>query len=424
MIQNRRSLATTALRKDALAILEAGLKAVATDVAVRRAVCCVGNTLQVGKRCYPLDHVHRLYVIAIGKAAADAAAELERILGPRITGGIVLGVKERSYKKLKMRVATHPFPSAQNRKATGEILTLLKEAGEDDLVLVVVSGGGSAMLCSPNELSCDELTRMTKALMARGATIQEMNTVRKHTSVVLGGQLAALAAPATVASLILSDVPGDDLSMVASGPTVRDKTTVADAKAILDTYDLLRVCRLPSCELIETPKDPKIFRRVYNVLIVSNRLALAAMKREAGKRGYRAKIVTHTLSGEASEVGQRLARRVKPGQALLLGGETTVTVRGQGAGGRNQELALGALTAIPDDALVLSCGSDGIDNTPAAGAIADVEVRQSAARCRRSPEAALDDNDSYAFFKVVGGQILTGPLGRNVSDLVIALRKH
>ena len=422
-IKNARSLGTTKLRRDALAVFEAGLRAVHTPSAVRRMVSREGDVLTVGGEREDLSKARNVYVVAIGKAAFDAAKELEKILGDRITDGIVLDVKGGRLKHMTSRVGTHPFPSVVNRRATGEIVALLKEAGEGDLVIMVVSGGGSALLCWPTELTCSDLALLTRAMMAKGATIEELNTMRKHTSDVLGGQAAAIAFPARVIGLIFSDVPSNDLSMVASGPTFLDPTTVEDAQALLNKYDLLRVCRLPSCKLQETPKDPKVFSHVRNVLAVSNEAAAQAMHGEAERRGYRARILSTTLAGEAREVGQRLAREAAPGEAVIAAGETTVTLLGNGGkGGRNQELALGALEDVPEDGLVASCASDGIDNTPAAGAIADARTRASAARKRLDPSAYLARNDSFHFFKAAGAQIRTGVTGMNVSDLMLALR--
>lgn len=421
LIKNFRSLAITPLRKDALMILEAGLKAVETPSALCRSVRLQGEKLIVGRQTYDLRRYRRVFVVAIGKAAFSASKTLETILGKRLTDGIALDVRRGKLKRMASREGSHPLPSMENMKATGEIVALLKDAGAGDLVIAVISGGGSALLCWPTELSCLDMRLLTQTLMSRGATIEEMNTLRKHTSDVFGGQLAALAAPAEVIGLIFSDVPGDDLSVVASGPTVLDLTTIADAKEVLQKYDVLKVCRLPNCNLKETPKDPKIFDRVYNVLVVSNRHALQAMKQEAGRLGYRPRVLSSTISGEASEVGKRLVSRAKPGQALLAAGETTVTVRQHGVGGRNQECVLGALTGVSSESLFISCASDGIDNTPSAGAIADTQTLAHAKAKKVNPAVALTKNASFAFFRSTGDQIVTGKLDRNVSDLFLTL---
>lgn len=415
--------ARTPLRRDAVRILEAGLAAVETKSVINRLVSVEGDTLTVAGEEYDLSRIQRLIVIAIGKAAFDAGCALEAILGDRINAGFVLDVKGGHLRHLACRIGTHPFPSETNTAATTEITELLKSATEDDLVLMVVSGGGSALLCQPTDLSCADLSLLTKTMMAKSATIQELNVVRKHTSDVQGGQLAAMAHPARVVSLIFSDVPTDDWSVVASGPTYLDTTTAADAQAILEKYELLKSCRLPHCELKETPKDPALFARVRNVEAVSNKEAVLAMKQEAERLGYNARVFGTQIVGEAREVGVRLAEEAAPGEAVIAAGETTVTLLGTGTGGRNQELALGALEHLPEDALLLSCASDGIDNGPMAGAWVDAGVRAAAARKKLDPTAYLATNDSFAFFKKAGGHIQTGRTGTNVSDLMLVLRK-
>jgi glycerate 2-kinase len=410
------------LRKDALAVIEAGLSAIRTDMAIASRVTRKGSMLRVGSQKWNLDDYRHVYVIGIGKAAADACAELERILGSRITDGIALDVKRRPMKRIKSLVGSHPFPSLPNMRATGEIIGILKHVERQDLVIAVISGGGSALLCWPYEVKCDTLMQLTGMLMKKGATIQEINTVRKHLSEIQGGQFARLAFPATVIGLIFSDVPGDDMAMVASGPTMLDLTTVKDAQRIIDRYDLMNACQLPECDLKETPKDPIYFQNVTNVLLVGNGVALDAMEREGKKRGYRVRVYSKELVGEAREVGRLLAGLPKPGEIVIAGGETTVTVRGKGKGGRNQELALGALPFVGDDVLVASVASDGIDNSPAAGAIADASVKANAKKHRLNPEAFLSRNDSFSFFAKAGGHIQTGMTGANVSDLMLAMR--
>lgn len=413
----------TQLRKDALAVLRAGIRAIRTEDAVARACRLSGDLLTIGKKRFDLRNFRRVFVIGIGKASLDAAKALETILGDRITDGIVLDVRSAKLRRIRSLAGTHPLPSMANTRATGEIIGLLKQVDSRDLVVTVVSGGGSTLLCWPYDLKCDDMAALTSELMRRGATIQEVNTVRKHTSEVLGGQFARLAYPATLVGLIFSDVPGDGLDVIASGPTVMDTTTVPDAERVMAKYDLLRACRLPNCDLRETPKDPALFRHVTNVLVVSNRVALDAMARAAKERGYRCRIGDVALVGEAREVGRALAETpVRAGEMILYGGETTVTVRGNGKGGRNQELVLGALAYVVDDGIVLSCASDGIDNSPVAGAIADAETRRKAAALRLSPDKYLAKNDSLPFFEKAGGQIVTGPTGANVSDLMLVAR--
>lgn len=422
LIRSFSTIASTPLRQDALEILEAGLRAIETKTAVRASVSLAKNVLRVGRLRYPLDRYRRVFVVGIGKAAFEAGAALEEILGDRITDGIVLDVKGGKLKRIKSVVGTHPLPSMPNTRATGEIVGLLKGLDSRDLLITVVSGGGSALLCWPFGLKCEEISIVTDLLMKRAATIEEINTVRKHLSEIQGGQFARLAHPATVVGLIFSDVPGNDISMVASGPTVLDTTTVRDAARILAKYNIMKTCRLPDCDLKETPKDARLFDHVRNVLVVSNTVAIEAMRAHAKGLGYRPRLYSAEIRGEARHVGELLASLPDPGDVIIGAGETTVTVRGNGSGGRNQEVALGALTAMPEDVLVLSCASDGIDNTPVAGAIADAKVRATARKLRMNPEAYLRANDAYHFFKRVRGHVETGITGANVSDLMLAIR--
>jgi len=422
-IKNLSSIAKTPARRDALSIIEAGLKAVRTDLAIRAKLKLKGNVLVAGRRKYDLKKFKHVYVVGFGKASHAAAAELEKMLGSKISGGIVLGTVGGKLKRIRTLVGTHPLPSMRNISATGEIMAMIKKADSNDLIIAVVSGGGSALLCRPSGVKCDELAFITKTLMRCGAEISEENIVRKHLSEILGGQFARLAYPATVLGLVFSDVPGDDIGTVASGPTIMDTTTVEDAARVLAKYDIIKSCSLPDCDLAETPKDPVFFRRVHNMLVVSNGAALAAMKAKAKALGYRARILSKSLQGEARSVGGKLAIMPFPGEAVIAGGETTVTVAGRGRGGRNQELALGALKHIVDGTVVVSCNSDGQDNGPAAGGIADLKTKEAAKRLGLSSDAYLAKNDSFPFMKKTGSQILTGPTGINISDLMLALRK-
>lgn len=423
-IINQKSLATTKLRRDALSIVRAGIDAVETSKVLKQVVRRKGETMTVGKKSYRLDRYRRIFVIGIGKAAFDAVKALESILGSRITDGVVLDVKGGKLTRVKSLVGTHPLPSHTNIRATAEILGIVKGATADDLVVTVVSGGGSALLCWPHQLECDDVTKINRLLMHRGATIHELNTVRKHISEIQGGQLAWMAHPATVVGLIFSDVPGDDISMVASGPTVLDTTSVQDAQRIMKKYDVLRLCQLDHCDLRETPKHPQFFNHVHNELVVSNKTAVEAMAIRARRLGYNPVIYSTKLDGEARDVGRLISNLLKPGQALIAAGETTVTVFGKGQGGRNQELALGAFATLPQGGLVLSIASDGIDNSPVAGAFVDDVVKQQALEKKLKPDRALERNDSLSFFEDAGCTIKTGVTGVNVSDLMLGLQKR
>ncbi len=423
IIQNYQELATTKQRRDALAILETGYKAVDTGEAVRRSVKLKGSVLTIQNRRYDLDKYKRVVLVGIGKAAYEASYALQKIMKSRLKEGIVLDVKcDGKLKNITCFDGTHPMPSEKNSRATAKIMDLVNSLDSHDLLLTIVSGGGSALLCQPYKMRRGELVMITRALMNAGATIEELNTVRKHLSVIQGGQLARMAHPATVASLVFSDVPGNGLTIVASGPTAMDDTTITDAAKVLTKYKIMKACPIPGCDLIETPKDPVFFKKVRNFLVVTNRVAVKAMQEEAQKRGYKARVYSVRLVGEAREVGKDLAKAVRAGEALIAAGETTVTVKGDGKGGRNQELALGALVNLPDNVLVSSVASDGIDYTPIAGGIADKKTLEIVEKKKLDPHEALKTNNAYPFWKKTGSAIKTGDTGINVSDLMLALK--
>jgi glycerate 2-kinase len=428
-IKNRDVLATTPARTAALAIAAAALEAIDTGAAIRRGVALDDDTLRVAGELLPLAPAGRLRLVAVGKCATTAAGALADVFGPRLTDGIVLDVAEAAPRPLRgMQVlhGTHPLPSAANVEATRTILRFLEAGRPYDLVVCVVSGGASTLLCLPPEgASFEDERAVLQALIRAGATIQEINTVRKHSSLARGGQLACAAHPARVVGLVFSDVPGGTLDLVGSGPTVRDPSTVADAERVLERYNLPAACGVVRFPLVETPKDPAIFDRVRNAVLVSNDVALEAMGAAARREGLVADVRTATLSGEAREVAARVLRELRAapsGTALLYGGETTVTVRGTGRGGRNLELALAALGGVQDDELVLTLATDGRDNGALAGAIADAVTLRDALRAGADPATSLAANDSYGFFERVPHALETGSTGANVADLIVALR--
>jgi glycerate 2-kinase len=425
-ISNQAALSVTGLRADALAIAEAGLDAIDTAPAVRRAVRAARGALEVGGERLVPRPPGRLLLAAVGKCATAAAAALREVLGDRLDGGIVLDVEAsppRDLGPLESLRGTHPLPTQRNVEAARRIVELLQGARAPDLVLCVVSGGGSTLLCLPPEGGAPEGERaVLEALTRAGATIQEINTVRKHTSLARGGFLARYAHPARVVTLLFSDVPGGSADFVASGPTVRDTTTVDDAAAVLRRYGLAAAA--PA--LVETPKEARYFERGRTVVLVSNAVALDAMAARAAALGYAARVVTSTLAGEAREAAGRVAaelRVARAGTALLYGGETTVTVTGRGRGGRNLEMALAALPLVGEREIVATLASDGRDNGDAAGAVADAAAREHARRLGLDAAARLADNDAYGFFERTGDWIVTGATGANVADLVVALKR-
>lgn len=423
------------LRKDAVTICRAALAAADPERALLEHVRVVDGVLRAGRARYRLAAVRNVYVVGAGKACAPMAKAVEKLLGKRITASCV-SVKDGHtlpLRRVLLREAAHPVPDARGVAAAEEILALAQNAGPQDLVICLISGGASALLPLPVDgLTLADKQGLTRQLLAAGANIHEMNCVRKHLSRIKGGQLARAAAPAQVLTLILSDVIGDDLSTIGSGPTAPDPTTWADADEILRRFGLVWPKPL---DRMETPKpgDP-LFARVRNVIIGSNSLSVDAAAKAAKALGYRPLVLSTTIEGEARDVARmhvqmarevlRSGRPVAAPACLLSGGETTVTLRGSGLGGRNQEFALVAGMELDGIAgiVALSAGTDGTDGpTDAAGGLADAGTVERARRQGHSARADLENNDSYHFLEASGDLWKTGPTRTNVMDIRILL---
>jgi hydroxypyruvate reductase len=375
------------------------------------------------------------------------AANLEKILGSRITAGWI-NVKYghgRKLRRIHVQEAGHPLPDENGLKGAQEIVRLLSNLTERDLVIFLISGGGSALLPSPlPEITLEEKQKVTDLLLSCGATIQEINVLRKHLSILKGGGLARIVYPATLISLILSDVIGDPLDAIASGPTVPDPTCFEDCARILDCYALWEKIPPPVARHIreglegkreETLKEGNpAFEKVYNLIVGNNLLAMKAAQEKARALGFRTVMLSSLVEGETREVGKVHAAVAKevllsgnpipPPACILSGGETTVTLKGKGKGGRNQEFALALALEIAGwkEIVALSAGTDGTDGpTDAAGAFADGETLRRAKALELDPRAHLRENDSYPFFEKLGDLLITGPTGTNVMDLRILL---
>jgi hydroxypyruvate reductase len=429
------------LRRDAKSIFRAALDAAHAGNAVRAHLSVRGSVLKAGNHRFPLQAFDRIFLIAIGKAAVEMAAAVETIVGSRLTAGLAItrhGHAKSRLRNIPILETGHPIPDAAGIEAAHRVREMLRELNARDLLILTVSGGASALLSAPTEpITLAAKQKTTDLLLRAGADIFQLNAVRKHLSFLKGGRLAALAYPATVVSLLLSDVIGDPLDVIGSGPAAPDPTTFAEAIQVLEKFKV--VARTPKAvldllqkgargEIAETPKpgDP-LFANVYNIVAGSNALALAAAARQARALGYRPRIVSSAVSGEAREVARAYAAmlRAAPRPACLLaGGETTVTVKGKGKGGRNQEFALAAaieLDRLPG-VLALCAGTDGADGpTDAAGAIATGKSTARAARLGLDPAKYLANNDSYTFFEALGDLVKTGPTGTNVMDIEILL---
>ena len=412
------------LRADARRIFDAALAAADPSRAVEQSL-----------RRLDYSRFRNIYVIGAGKAGASMAKAAERVLGGRIAAGLV-NVKEAGavrLRRIELNVSGHPEPDARGMRGAERIAEIASAAQRGDLLICLISGGASALMPLPAPpVTLEEKRAMTSLLLAAGADIHEFNTVRKHLSRIKGGLLARLASPAQVETLALSDVVGDNLDVIGSGPTAPDASTFADARRVLERYGIWRRAPLSvrerlSNEVEETPKPgDAVFRRVRNRVIGSNRIALEAAARRARELGYKTQILSSEIVGETRDVARmhaailREAARRRGAHCIASGGETTVTIRGDGLGGRNQEFALAAAIDIRGlrDAVVFSAGTDGSDGpTDAAGAVADGHTVD------RNPSARehLERNDSYRYFEALGDLVKTGPTHTNVMDIHLML---
>jgi len=416
-------------------LAEAGYAAINTGAALVRKLKIEDDELTIGDHSYQLLN-RRIFFVGIGKCAIAAAGAIEKIFGERLTGGIAFDVslvEDISLNKIETFIGTHPLPSEVNERATEHIISLLSQCTENDLVLILISGGGSTLLClPPSPMHCTDESALWSELTTHGTSIQDINTVRKHISSARGGGLAKAAYPAEVLSLIISDVPGNDIEYIASGPTVLDSSTIADAKAVLARSEATANMQI---SFIETPKEQKYFDRVTNLLFLTNQDALKAMKEEATQRGYSAIIMNDNIAGEAQVVGHSILEELHtmPSKTVLLyAGETTVTLAPlesnspsaslTGRGGRNQEMTLGVLEDIHGNELILPFASDGHDNSDRAGAIADATTHAHAKELNLSIPGYLARHCSYDFFAATGDALMTGYTESNVSDIIIAIK--
>lgn len=426
--------------------MSASLRAVEPGAAVRRFMRRADQKLIIGDRSYNLDQFQRVLIVGTGKAGTPMTQAAADILGERLNAGLVIvkeGYTSGAHKvgAVSIAEAGHPIPDQRGLQASKRLIDLLGGTQPEDLVICMISGGGSALMtCPVNEVSLQEMQALTQALLASGANIDEINTLRKHLEQLKGGKLARLAAPSKLVTLILSDVVGDVLTTIASGPTVPDPTTYEDAYKILTKYHLTQ--QVPPAVLdylqrgidsweSETPKpDDPLFDEVHNLIIGSNKQAAYAAILQAQREGFNASLLTTYLQGEARYAGRFLgsiSRQIiqtdqpipKPA-CMVIGGETTVTIHGNGLGGRNQELALSAvqdLAGLPG-VILISMATDGGDGpTDAAGAVVSGDTLARARSLGLNPTSFLAANDSYHFFEALGDLLRIGPTQTNVNDL-------
>jgi glycerate 2-kinase len=444
-IQNFHDLATTPERKIVLELVEEAFKSIQPEEVFKDKIKRHRNVLEIDGHEFNLDDYDRLFLLGFGKGSAGNALLLEELILDKLTEGYVIDTQGADFKKIEFSEGTHPLPSEQNYKFTKKVIdrfsnpnvqsystSKVEHAGtsgnvnltERDLVLVVICGGGSAMFVAPHSISLEKKIEVGKALLKSGATISQMNAVRKHLSDVKGGGLAQILFPATVATMIYSDVPGNDLSVIASGPTVKDPTTIKDALKIVSAFGIDKKLDLPMNAFVEKPHDKRFFENVHNFIVLSNETALHAMQKKARELKHHAVILSDRFESEAKIAGKKLISETHHNSILLVGGETTVkVVKEGGKGGRNQELVLGALPYVGKDITICSFDSDGWDNSENAGAIGDYKLVESEHAKKIDAEKYLELDSSFDFFKKAGGNIVTGRLPSNVSDLMIVLRK-
>ena len=430
-------------------LIDAGLEACNPALAIANTLHLTRNRLQVHDFHYDLTHHSRIVCVGAGKASAPMAMALEQMLGDRLEGGMVIipDGHDTPCHRIRMCHAAHPIPDRRGVKATKQLLALTQSLAQDDLLIVLLSGGASSLLCAPSiGLTLAAKRRTTELLLRSGATIHEINVVRKHMSVIKGGQLAQ-STPATILTLIMSDVLGDDLSTIGSGPTVTDPSTFQDAIDILHQYSLWRKVpesvqrHLQQARSKAIPPAVKATRkqalRNRHIVLANNRQALEGVAKTAKLLGLKPFILPYPLQGEAKEIGSILGgfardlvgfgNPVHPPACLITGGEPTVTVKGKGRGGRAQECVLAAAGELAGltNVFVAGFGTDGIDGpTDAAGAVVDGKTVQRAKKKGLSIEQALHEHNSYTFFQQIRGHIITGPTGTNVNDiyLIVAIK--
>jgi glycerate-2-kinase len=447
LVKNGETKLDRKARELALNCLESAVNSVDPKQIIRSRLLVKNSTLKVDQHSFDLRKFKHVYVVGGGKASGSMATALEQILGSRITCGLV-NVPKNDANKTKiicLHEASHPIPDESGVEGARRMLEIAEEAEKNDLVICLISGGGSSLMPLPRgRISIADKKTLTDALLKCGATINEINTVRKHISDFKGGWLAKKAHPATILNLILSDVVGDPLDFIASGPTVPDSTTFGDAINVLRKYRLWdntspRIRKVlmdgEKGAIPETPKaNDEAFKKVYNIIVGNNRSASLAAGENLKAAGLNTLLLTATLEGEAKQAGVMLASIAREVSAsanpipkpagIIAGGETTVIVTGKGLGGRNQEIPLAASLKLGglDGVVVASLTTDGVDGpTDAAGAIADGKTLVRATKAGLKPEQFLAENDSYHFFSKLGDLIFTGPTGTNVNDVSVII---
>ena len=415
-------------RKVALEIFEGVLNKINGYNAIKEHIKFLDDYLIINNKKINLNDYKKIFLIGFGKASLEMAKAMEEFM--TYDDGAIITTQDEKLKTIRVFKGSHPLPSEKNIEATKKIINIVKKAGKDDLIFVLASGGGSSLFCMPM-ISLNSMIDVTDKLIKAGCNIEELNTVRKHLSYIKGGRLAKLT-EAKMIGLIISDIIGNPVEAIASGPTAEDKTTFRDAYKIMKKY---KIKNKEAMDLIlkglkgEVEETPNKIKNVENFIIADIDIACKEAKKIAEFKGYYSKILTTSLRGEAKEIGKYLSRYAKfyprNHSVIITGGETTVKVEGNGIGGRNQEMVLSAIKEINGLPIAfLSCGTDGIDgSSPAAGAIADGDSMKRATKLNLNLDDFLQNNNSYEFFKIMDDAIITGYTGTNVMDIQIIVRR-
>lgn len=423
IIKNYSEVATSKERIVVLDLIETALSSIQPQNVINANFKLQNDELIIQNQKINLNEYERIFLVGFGKGSGKISKLIEETLGNKLTKGFVIDTTEQSFEKIEFTLGTHPLPSTENLDFTQKTIEQLSNLTITDLVLVVICGGGSVMFEKPFSIDLNKLIEVNQALLTSGADIMEVNTIRKHLSLTKGGGLAKILNPAKVFSLIFSDVPGNDLSFIASGPTVKDKTTIDDALSIYRKYKLENL-GLEVHDFKETPKEDTEFKHVENILMLSNKTSLNAMKEKAESLGIKTEVYSDRFQSDAELAGSALIEKTSEHSILLAGGETTVKVKNpKGVGGRNQEVVLSALFELDDNTTIASFDSDGWDNSPVAGAIGDLQTLQKAKDQGLNPQEFLKENNSLVFFKNIRDAIVTDRLPSNVSDLFIVYKK-
>ena len=420
IIKNYKDLCLNNERKVVLDLINRAFESIQPKIVIGENISIGEDSiLYINKEPINLSLYKNIYLIGFGKGSSLISKLIEEKLGRFLKGGYVIDIMEEKFEKIKFVKGTHPLPSKENFQFANKILTEYSNLSEDDLVITVICGGGSSLFEVPYALSLREKTKIDDQILKSGMDIYQMNTIRKHLSKVKGGFLAKALYPAKIVNLIFSDVLGNDISFIASGPTTIDETTMTDAIAIKDKYKI----NIDNKYFTETPKDLKYFNNVFNFLILTNNTPIKAIERKANDMGIETFVYSKTISEDAKTLGQKLIQNTKPNTILIAGGESFVNVKGKGMGGRNQEVVLGALLNIDHNIVITSFGTDGWDNYKLAGAIGDITTVKKAKELNLNMKEYLMDDNTLPFFEKTKDGIYTGKLASNVSDIMMVYKK-